>query len=253
MRSYVSPFSLLFCLLVTRCAGGLADSDGAADLEAAGSSEAEHVGDGRADLSSCGAASCGDVNARNILFPGDKACGGRCETPLVGADLYIPPTNGSPWGRTYKMGTTHPNTLAGYSSGRIALLRRLALVGDGQHAVLLDPSWNDGARAFTPDGPRRGEDIVREWLEQDDTRTFTLIYSIHSTGWSNYKAMQNSPVGDRVKVCFVAEVHAAVPAIRGIRNALIDPVSWDNGTCKWGGSATRSAEVGETILEPNGS
>ena len=41
-------------------------------------------------------------------------------------------------------------------------------------------------------------------------------------------------VGDRVKVCSVAEPHLLVPTARGVHDALVDPVAWDNGTCTWG-------------------
>src|SRR5262249_47485119 len=103
---------------------------------------------------SCATVRCGNPDAPNILFPGKPACsGGGCERGLAGDDLYIPPRNGRPWQDTYALGTMSPVTLSGYSSGRIALLRRLALTGDGAHAVLLDPSWPDGLRDFTGTGP----------------------------------------------------------------------------------------------------
>ncbi|NVB84208.1 MAG: hypothetical protein HOV81_37880 [Kofleriaceae bacterium] len=192
---------------------------------------------GKADApaQSCTKVRCGNPDADHILFPGNPACSSAgCERGLAADDLYIPPTNGRPWGDTYERGVIPATTLAGYSSGRIALLRRLALVGDGEHAVLLDPSWPDGARNFLGDGPVRGEDIIEAWLEADEARTFTLIYSTRSVGWSNYVALQKRAVGDRVKVCKVTEPHMLVPKVRGIHDALVDPVAWDNGTCTWG-------------------
>jgi len=195
------------------------------------------VDDGKADTSgqSCTRVRCGDPTAPNILFPGNPACaGGGCERALAATDLFIPPRNGSPWGDTYTLGTSEPTTVSGYSSGRIALLRRLALIGDGQHAVLLDPSWPDGARDFTGRGPERGEDIVHAWLGADPTRTFLLIYSRRSVGWADYAALATSDVGARVKICAVDEPHLLVPTVPHVHDALVDPETWDNGSCARG-------------------
>jgi hypothetical protein len=184
---------------------------------------------------SCATLRCGNPAAANILFPGNPACsGGGCERALASADLYIPPRNGLPWQDTYELGTAAPDTLSGYSSGRIALLRRLALIGDGAHAVLLDPSWPDGLRDFAGRGPERGEDIVRAWLEADPARTFLLIYSTRSVGWSGYAALASSTVGARVKVCAVDPPHLRVPAVPHVHDALVDPEAWDNGRCHRG-------------------
>jgi hypothetical protein len=186
--------------------------------------------------STCASVRCGNPDALNILFPGNPACsGGGCERGLASDDLYIPPRNGRPWQDTYELGTTSPATLSGYSSGRIALLRRLALIGDGAHAVMLDPSWPDGLRDFTGGGPQRGEDIVKAWLLGDPGRTFLLIYSTRSEGWSDYAALRGSEVGARVKVCAVDRPHLLVPTVPDLHAALVDPDTWDNGTCAWGG------------------
>jgi hypothetical protein len=193
--------------------------------------------DGKADApaQSCASVRCGNPDALNILFPGNPACSGRgCERGLAGDELYVPPRNGRPWGDTYELGTQSPDTLSGYSSGRIALLRRLALVGDGMHAVMLDPSWPDGRRDFAGRGPERGEDIVKAWLLDDPWRTFLLIYSRRSIGWSGYAGLQSSEVGARVKVCVVEQPHLLVPKVAHLRDALVDPDAWDNGTCHWG-------------------
>jgi len=183
----------------------------------------------------CATLRCGDPDAPNVLFPGNPACrGAGCERGLASGVLYIPPRNGAPWGDTYALGTASPNTLSGYSSGRIALLRRLALIGDGAHAVLLDPSWPDGPRDFAGRGPERGEDIVKAWLVADPDRTFLLIYSTRSTGWSDYAALQDTAIGGRVKVCAVDEPHLLVPTVPDVHDALVDPDGWDNGACRWG-------------------
>jgi hypothetical protein len=194
---------------------------------------------GKADApgASCASVRCGNPEAANLLFPGTPACSGHgCERGLAGNELYIPPRNGQPWGDTYELGTTSPATLSGYSSGRIALLRRLALIGDGAHAVMLDPSWPDGLRDFAGRGPERGEDIIEAWLAADPARTFLLIYSRRSTGWSGYAALAMSAVGARVKVCAVEQPHLLVPTVPRVHDALVDPDAWDNGTCRWGTS-----------------
>jgi hypothetical protein len=189
---------------------------------------------GKADGSSqsCTKVHCGNPDAPNILFPGNPACPNGCERNLAADDLYIPPTNGHPWGDTYELGTNDPTTLSGYSSGRIALLRRLALVGDGAHAVMLDPSWEDGARDFTGNGPQYGADIVRAWLDADPSRTFLLIYSTRSVGWSSYAALRDGDDGARVKVCSVDQPHLLVPTVPHVHDALVDPDAWDNGRCR---------------------
>ncbi len=112
----------------------------------------------------------------------------------------------------------------------------MAFLDDGEHAVMLDPSWEDGARDFLGQGPMRGDEIVRTWLHNDPSRTFTLIYSKRSTGWSSYAALlQNTEVGHQVRVCVVSEPHLLVPTVRDLKTALVDPLAWDNGTCRLGG------------------
>jgi len=188
--------------------------------------DADPAGKADAPAATCATVRCGNPDAPNILFPGNPACNGAgCERSLAGDELYIPPRNGRPWDDTYALGTASPDTLAGYSSGRIALLRRLALVGDGAHAVLLDPSWPDGRRDFTGRGPERGEDIVRAWLTDDPARTFLLVYSRRSTGWASYAALQTTEVGARVTVCAVDEPHLLIPTVPHLREVLLAPVA----------------------------
>jgi hypothetical protein len=222
---------LILVLLIAGCADVPDDDlDGPQDAT---------EGLGKADGVACPAnLRCGDPDATTILFPGNPGCAGNkgCERILAGADIYIPPTNGKPWGETYALGSTEPDVIVGYSSGRHALLRRLAFFDDANHAVLLDPSWEDGARDFLGDGPRHGEDIVHDWLASDPARTFLLIYSTKSVGWKAYVTLLNSDVGDRVKVCAVSVVHAQVPAVPKLHDALVDPGSWDNGRCRHGTS-----------------
>ena len=222
--------ALLFVVVgLAACSSSSIDLDEAQDAD-----EAESKADAFSQVCSK-TVKCGNEDADAILFPGNPACPNGCERGLAGDDLYIPPRNGKPFGDTHELGTLPARVLSGYSSGRIALLRRLELDGDGEHAVMLDPSWPDGARDFTGAGPEKGEDIVANWLEADSERTFTIIYSTRSVGWSNYVALQkNASVGDRVKVCHVSVPHLLVPAVKGIHDALVDPDAWDNGTCAWG-------------------
>lgn len=144
----------------------------------------------------------GSEQAPNILFPGDPACGGGCEKSLAGDEVFIPATNGKPWGQTYLKGTSTPKTLGGYSSGRIALLRRLALKNDGDWAVMLDPSWDDGTRDFLDDDnpatrpsvkPTTGPAIVKAWLSARADRRFLLVYSTTSAGSKGYAALTSDP------------------------------------------------------------
>lgn len=220
---------LLLALLITGCAD-LPDDDLDGPQDAI-------EGLGKEDAAACPAGlRCGDPEASTILFPGNPGCAGGkgCERVLAGDDIYVPPTNGRPWGETYALGTDDPFVIAGYSSGRHALLRRLAFLDDGAHAVLLDPSWEDGARDFLGDGPRRGADIVRDWLAADPARTFLLVYSTRSVGWKSYAALLTSDVGEQVKVCAVGVWHSQVPSIPTLHEALVDPASWDNGRCRRG-------------------
>lgn len=199
--------------------------------------DADPADDAKADTANqrCDKIRCGNPDADAILFPGNPACvGGGCERLLAGDDLYVPPRNGRPWGDTFEAGAMPARVIAGYSSGRIALLRRMAYVDDGQHAVMLDPSWEDGARDFLGQGPMRGDQLVRTWLHNDPSRTFTLIYSKRSIGWSSYAALQQTEVGSQVRVCVVSEPHLLVPTVRDLRTALVDPPAWDNGTCRLG-------------------
>jgi hypothetical protein len=216
-------------MLATAVAGCASAPDEDQDLP----QDADSVGKADASTRTCATVRCGNPEALNLLFPGNPACSGKgCERALADDELYIPPRNGLPWADTYELGTISPDTVSGYSSGRIALLRRLALIGDGLHAVLVDPSWPDGLRDFAGRGPERGEDIVKAWLSDDPARTFLLIYSRRSTGWSGYAALQTSEVGARVKVCAVDQPHLLVPTVPYLHDALVDPVSWDNGACR---------------------
>lgn len=189
-------------------------------------------------------------DAPHILFPGDPACGGPCEASLANDQLFIPATNGQPWGNTYALGNTDADSAAGYSSGRIALLRRLALAPTSQRVgVLLDPSWADGTRTFTTT-PTTGPALVTTWLEGDPNRRFVLIYSTLSTGWKEYAALQQGPDGDRVRVCHVSVQHLDVPRTV-TRDALISPETWDNGTCSWGAGTQAAAATDDTPATDN--
>jgi hypothetical protein len=188
---------------------------------------------GRADRPGpCDASGCGAPDAPNILFPGNPVCaGGGCERALAGDDLFIPARGGAPWGDTYALGAADPVVLSGFSSGRIALLRRLALVGDGDAAVMLDPSVEDGARDFLGTGPVRGADLVAAWMRADPARRFLLIRDRGSVGWQDYAALAATDVGPRVAVCAVDVGHLLVPTLPGLHDALVDVEAWDELGC----------------------
>ncbi len=175
----------------------------------------------------------GSETSDHILYPGDPACGGPCETSVASPDLFIPATNGRPWGDTYTLGKSKVDSAGGYSSGRIALLRRLALNPDGQRvALLLDPSWPDGERNFAG-SVTTGPSIVKSWLAGDPRRKLVLIHSTTSVGWREYDALRFSEVGDRVRVCAVVAGHLDVPETVGTAG-IIAPDTWANPTCVWG-------------------
>lgn len=181
----------------------------------------------------------GDARADAILFPGDPACGGGCESSLASSALYIPPRGGKPWGDTYALGNADARSIGGYSSGRIALLRRLALSpGRARWAVMLDPSWADGTRNFAGT-QTTGPAIVASWLRGDRARRFMLVYATGSAGWREYAALADErDLAGRVKICSVSVAHFEVPGEVGA-GAIIDPESWDNGRCD--GDATPTA------------
>lgn len=183
----------------------------------------------------------GDAEADAILFPGDRACGGGCESTLASGALFIPDRGGRPWGDTYALGNPQARVVAGYSSGRIALLRRLALQPSGAAwAVMVDPSWNDGVRNFAGT-PTTGSAIVARWLRGDATRRFMIVFSTSSAGHAEYEALADEPdIGARVKVCSVTVAHFAVPETIGA-SAITAPEAWDNGRCVTGGGATSPA------------
>lgn len=224
--------SLATLALIAGCA-----TSGDVDPELDGPQDAPEtaVGDSKADGASCSLTKCGDPAASTIVFPGNLGCGSGCERNLASESIYVPPRNGKPWGDTYTLGSDEPVSLAGYSSGRIALLRRLALIGDGTNATMIDPSWEDGERDFAGRGPERGADIVRDWLLADESRTFVILYSTRSTGWASYVALADSDVGAQVKVCSVNVAHYLVPKVEGLADALVDPIWADAGSCRWGG------------------
>lgn len=205
----------------------------------------------------------GSEQAPNILFPGDPACGGGCEKSLAGDEVFIPATNGKPWGQTYLKGTSTPKTLGGYSSGRIALLRRLALKNDGDWAVMLDPSWDDGTRDFLDDDnpatrpsvkPTTGPAIVKAWLAARADRRFLLVYSTTSAGSKGYAALASDPeVGSRVRACAVTVGHLDVPKTVGAK-VMTQPAEWITTSCKepaW--DCARSAFQGKQYLTCDGS
>jgi hypothetical protein len=168
----------------------------------------------------------------HILYPGDAACGGGCEKGMAHPDIEIPPRNGQPWGDTYRIGSDQQQHIAGYSSGRIALLRRLGLRNNGKWAIMIDPSWEDNARDFLGNGQLvTGDQIIKTWLQGDNSRRFLLLYSTSSAGWQRYQKLQTDPsVGNRVKVCSVPYQHLDIPMKVG-PTLILNPASFNLGTC----------------------
>lgn len=168
----------------------------------------------------------------HILYPGDAACGGGCERGMTHPEIEIPQRNGLPWGDTYMIGANNQQHLAGYSSGRIALLRRLGLRKNGKWAIMIDPSWEDNARDFLSNGQLlTGDQIVKTWLQGDNSRRFLLLYSTSSAGWQRYQSLRTDPsVGNRVKVCSVPYPHLEIPRKVG-PTLILDPAGFKMGTC----------------------
>ena len=117
--------------------------------------------------------------------------------------------------------------VAGYSAGRIPMLRRLARVNDEgmsateTTAVMLDGSWADGPRFDGATGPS----IVEAWLAGDPSRRFVLVYLRSSQGWKEYAALADGPLADRVTTCEARGTHADLPTLVG-RNLVRDPAGW---------------------------
>jgi hypothetical protein len=176
------------------------------------------------------------TSAENTLFPGDAqpGCTTTCEFALKGPQLFVPYTHGDPWGDTYQRGRADLNVAAGFSSGRIALLRRLALLPNGQRvALLLDPSWSDGARNFAGT-VTTGPDIVLAWLRGKASRRFVLMYSAQSLGWREYADLKTSDVGAQVRVCNLGPIqHERVPTSIPIE-AIVHADTWQSKSCSWG-------------------
>ncbi len=191
---------------------------------------------------SCGGVASVDKNPKDpgvlpapshILYPGDKACEEKgCELPWMShPEIEIPAKNGIPWGNTYLIGADTQKNLAAYSSGRIALLRRLGLRNNGEWAILIDPSYEDNARDFLGTGSVTGDSIVKTWLLNSPDRHFLLVYSTWSGGWKRYaKLKDDKEVGSRVKVCQISIVHKEIPKALGPQ-VVLDPAGFSTGTC----------------------
>src|SRR5688572_22109367 len=117
--------------------------------------------------------------------------------------------------------------VGGYSAGRLPLVRRLQK-GEGTEttAIMLDPSYSDGARFQGKTGPS----IVEKWLADDETRRFVLVYSPSSTGWREYAALADGPQGARVRVCSVNGGHLELPRKVG-SELFLDTDAWLEERC----------------------
>lgn len=138
--------------------------------------------------------------------------------------------------------------VAGFSAGRIPLLRRLKDGSSGERvAALIDPSWADGPRFDGATGP----DIVARWLEADDARAFVLIYSPDAAGHAEYRVLADGPLSARIRVCAVPVPHAEVPAAVGSA-FLRDPLAWIASACPAGTYTPGDADA-STVATPDGS
>jgi len=117
--------------------------------------------------------------------------------------------------------------VGGYSAGRLPLVRRLAR-GEGREttAVMLDPSYSDGARFEGKTGPS----VVGKWLEADEQRRFVLVYSPSSTGWREYAQLADGPLRNQVRVCSVEGGHLELPR-KVTAKLFLDPDAWLDERC----------------------
>lgn len=118
-------------------------------------------------------------------------------------------------------------TMAGYSAGRLSLLKRMGS-GNGNEttAIMLDPSWPDGARFDGKTGPQ----VVAKWLAGDTARRFVFLYSTSSTGWKEYTALQDGAYADRVRVCVLHGDHLSLPKKVGAK-LFLDTDRWLDEKC----------------------
>jgi len=118
-------------------------------------------------------------------------------------------------------------TMAGYSAGRLSLLKRMGSgPGTETTAIMLDPSWPDGARFNGKTGPQ----VVSKWLAGDTARRFIFLYSTSSTGWKEYMSLQEGPYADRVRVCVLHGDHLSLPKKVGAK-LFLDTDRWLDEKC----------------------
>ena len=97
-------------------------------------------------------------------------------------------------------------TAAGYSLGRIPVLRLMKASAKGMtHAVLVDPTY-DGSSQL---GRGVGGAIAKAWLDEDESRTFLMVYGDVTKEVGGDKsfvaALADHP---RAQLCYVPGDHA---------------------------------------------
>jgi hypothetical protein len=218
-RVLLASVSIACAALASGCAAG-PDGEDEVDLGAA------QAYSGR----SAPAPRCGETD-RGLFFHGMSGYGRQ----LGGEGLCAPAiVNAGPsdfWSDVAFASAPSARVVGGYSAGRIPKLRRLAANrGDETTAVLLDGSWADGPRFAGKTGP----DLVRAWLQADESRRFILVYLPSSAGWREYVALARTPVGARVTVCALTHgTHGELSQIVG-PELFLDPDAWLSERCPAG-------------------
>ena len=103
------------------------------------------------------------------------------------------------------LGARHDAVAAGYSLGRIPVLRLMASNAVGMtRAVLVDPTY-DGSHAL---GFGVGGQIARAWLDADDARTLLLVYGDVTRSLGGEKSFVTALTGHaRASLCYVPGDH----------------------------------------------
>lgn len=140
-----------------------------------------------------------------LFFHGMNGFGRELATP----GLCLPRLS-SFWNDTAFIDASGASVVGGYSAGRLPLLRRLAAgAATESTAIMLDPSYSDGARFEGVTGPT----VVTRWLEGDAARRFVFVYSPASAGWREYVALMEGPLAAQIRTCPVRGAHGDLPRI----------------------------------------
>jgi hypothetical protein len=186
---------ILFALTVGACAAPTASED---DAEDDGTSEAAQTGaggyvyfHGMGQLGFSRAAIRAEIGTSGVLTP-----------RLTDAQINEGPSKVV----VDFLGGREGATIAGYSLGRVPVLRLMKTDAPGfTRVVLIDPTY-DGSRAL---GWGVGGSIARTWLDEDESRTLLFVYGdvtrqIHGEA-SYLEELADHP---RADLCYVPGDHA---------------------------------------------